>query len=772
MVANGQRALPVELTSFVGRRKEISDVRRTLRRSRLVTVTGIAGVGKTRVAVKAAEGVRRAFADGVRFVELSSLTDPDRLAQVLARALEVPDMGAQAGEEGLAEYLADKELLLLLDTCEHMIGACSRLVRTLLAAAPGLRVLATSRQPLGAPGEHNLVIRPMAVPEPQERPSPEALARYESVALLLERITAVDPSFELTEENAGTVAELCRRLDGIPLALELAAVRARVLPVDAILRLIEERFWLGDEATESADPRHRTMQAAIAWSHAFCTEEERLLWKRLSVFPGQFDLAAAEAVCADDRLAVERVYPALDGLVAKSILVCVKGADRTVYRMLDSIREFGTAQMRDPEERRELLVRHRDHYFAVARAGASVEPGGDLAERWVRVRGEWPNLRSALEFCAADPAEAAVGAKMVLALEYLWIACGMSREGRHYAEWFVQVGRPAPVTRVRLLSLLSYILVAQGDLRAANGHLKECEAILATVDDPACRTRLVKIRGTVAVGEGDLAGAERHLTEAIELLGCHEGSDVTMLAAMVELGIARIWLGRIDEAAEVLEDCKKICLSSGQSWAGSWADVGLALVLRARGEPREKALTLLRDALRVQRRVHDASGASLCLELIAWLAAGHEDPMWVTRLLHASHGQWRQVRQPLFGSPNFLAEHARCEERLRRSLSRADYEEAAAEGSAMSMDEAIAHALGGVDDPPAAAPPRERRVPLTPREEDVARLIAEGLTNREIARRLMVGRRTVDTHVEHILAKLNFSARSQIAAWVIRHRAG
>jgi non-specific serine/threonine protein kinase len=770
MVSSGRSGLPAELTSFVGRRKETADVRRTLQRSRLVTVTGIAGVGKTRVALKAAESMRRAFADGILLVELSSLADPERLAQVLARALEVPDQPVGTGSaDVVAGYLADKQLLLVLDTCEHLVEACSRLVRTLLAASPGLRVLATSRQPLGAPGEHSLVIRPMAVPTKQERDSVTALARCEAVALFLDRVATVDPEFELTERNAHFVAELCLRLDGIPLALELAAVRARSLPVQRILQLMDERFWLVQGDAEATDARHRTMQAAIAWSHELCTAEERRLWSGLSVFPGRFDLPAAEAVCVEEGMPAERVYPAIDGLVGKSILVCVKGADRTTYRMLDSIREFGASQMGSPDCRRALLARHRDHYLEVAEAATRVPEGADQAEQWSRVRGEWPNLRAALEFCAADPAETDAGARMVVTLTYLWIACGMGREGRHYMEWFIRVGRPREPLRVRLLLLLSYVLVSQGDLRTARITLDECDEYAAAREDALCRTHLVKTRGTLAYAEGDLAAADVYLAEAIGLLDTGETPDLMALAAMVELGITRLWLGRVDEAAEVLEACGRACAESAQSWALSWAELGLSLVLRARGDL-PGALALARQALGTQRRLHDASGASLCLELVAWLAVGQEDPMWVARLLNASHGQWRHVRRPLYGSPHFLAEHSRCEEHLRRALSSADYEDAAAEGSAMSMDEAIAHALGTTQAEPAPAPVAERHSPLSPREWEVAELVTEGLTNKEIARRLVIGRRTVDTHVEHILAKLDLAARSQIAVWTTRHR--
>ncbi|RBQ20306.1 LuxR family transcriptional regulator [Spongiactinospora rosea] len=769
MMPSGRPALPADPTAFVGRRRETADIRRTLERSRLVTLTGIAGVGKTRVALRAAESMRRAFADGVLFVELSSLSDPDRLAQVVARALEIPDQSVP-DLDMLAEYLADKQLLLVLDTCEHLVESCSRLVGGLLTAARGLRVLATSRQPLGAPGEHCLVIRPMEVPAPETAGSVQDLARCESVALFLDRVGAVDPGFELTEQNAPVVGELCRRLDGIPLALELAAGRVRSMPVERILTLLDERFWAEEEDTCADDPRHRTMQAAIAWSHGLCTPAERLLWSGLSVFPARFDLAAAEAVCAQEGLPAHEVYPALDGLVAKSILVCAKGPDRTTYRMPDSLREYGAAQMPDHDRRRVLLARHRDHYAGLAEAASEVPPRDEQAEEWKRVREEWPNLRAALEFCATDPAETDDGVRLVITLTFLWIACGMGREGRHYMEWFVRVARLDEVTRVRLLLLLAYVMVAQGDLRTSRQTLDECADLVSRSDDPLSHIHLEKMRGTLAYAEGDLAAADAHLTEAIGRLRAGGSPDITVLAAMVELGITRLWLGRPDDAAEVLLECKRECEDSGQSWARSWADLGLSLVLRARGEL-PGALALAKEALRTQRRLHDASGASLCLELVAWLATGQEDPAWAARLLHASHGTWRQVRRPLYGSPHFLAEHARSEETLRRALAPAEYEEAAAEGGAMSMDEAIAHALGEPPGAPQAAP-KERVTPLSPRELEVADLVADGLTNKEIAQRLVVGRRTIDTHVEHILAKLDFSSRSQIAAWAIGHREG
>ncbi|WP_143020206.1 ATP-binding protein [Sinosporangium album] len=809
---NRRGELPAELTPFIGRRGEVASVRRMLQHSRLVTVTGIPGVGKTRVALRAAHSLRRAFTGGVHLVELSSLSDERRLEQVVAHALDVPDRSTRPAAEVLAEYLADRELLLVLDTCEHLVDACSQMAQTLLAAAPGLRVLATSRQVLGAPGEHSLVVHPMAVPvtpepvtpapvpvtpapiapvpvtsapvtsapvtsapvtpAPADPAAPEsvapvsvtALGECDSVRLFLDRVRAVDPGFTLTGDNAPAVAELCRRLDGIPLAIELAAVRARALPVSRILQLIRERPGNGSGAIATADARHQTMWAAIAWSHDLCTAEERTLWARLSVFSGGFDLVAANAVCADETLPAGRVFPALDGLVEKSIVVCVKQGHRTHYRMLDSIREYGKAQWHGPAEALSLATRHRDHYLAEAEAASRTPPGGDQVAEWSRVRDDWPNLRAALEFCAARPGEAPVGLRLASALWFLWVACGMTRDGRHHLETLLAFGEGNPAERSRALLRLAYLAAGQGDFTAAKAALAECGGLGVREE----RVHMLKVQGTVSFSRGDIETADKCLSEAVRGPGGESLPPTVRLTAMVELGLTYVWAGRIDAAASVLEECRAVCLAQGEAWSRSWADIGLALVARAKGDA-AAAVQHARGALRVGHELQDAVGTALSMELLAWIAADEEVPERAARLLSAAHQRWSSVGRFLFGSPHFLAEHQRHEERLGRLLTPAAYADAVSAGRALPTDEIVAYALGPSDSP-ALTPGPSLWAPLSPREREVAELVADGLTNRQIAQRLVVARRTVDTHVEHILAKLGFSGRAQVAAWAANRR--
>jgi predicted ATPase/DNA-binding CsgD family transcriptional regulator len=747
----GTGDLPPETTHFVGRRREVARVRRMLQRSRLVTVTGVGGVGKTRVALRAAATVRRAFPDGVWLVELSGLTDPGQVEHAVAHALELT--GRSAGPAAaLVAHVADRRLLLILDTCEHLVEAAARLVQTLLAAAPGLRVLVTSRERLGIPGEYIVPIPPMATPDP---PGGAAdLARCDSVALFLDRAAAVDPAFGLTELNARAVAELCVRLEGIPLAIELAAVRARAVPLEVIAGPVPAR--------------HRAVSATIEWSHELCTWEERLAWARLSVFAGPFRLAAAEAVCADRSLPADRVFPAVAGLVDKSIVLAVKHDDGTSYRLLDSIREFGLARLDASGERRRMLLRHRDHYLALA--GGAGPPGAPAGQAllWRGVRRDWSNIRAALDLCVAEAAEAETGLRIVTRLWFLWNACGMAREGRHYLERLLALV-PGP-SRMRSwgLLVLAYVAAAQGDAAAAKRALDLVGHEMGLAADRTLWACLTKMRGTLAYCEGRFADAERRLEVVVGPMR-RDLPPAALTAALAELGLSRAWRGDADGAEAALTECLGLCARHGDTWVRSYADYGLGMVKRERGDL-ASAASRIRDALRAMRALPDVLGMLQCLEVLAWLAADQGDLPRAARLLHSVRSQWRRFGLALLGSPLFLAEHARCEAAVGRWLTTRERELAVRQGQAMDLDETIAYALGEDGARPAGGG-ADRAAPLTPREWEVAELLAEGLTNREIADRLVVVPRTVDTHVGHILAKLGFSARTQVAAWVTR-RAG
>lgn len=749
-------ALPTAVTSFVGRRQEVADVRRMLQRSRLVTVTGIAGVGKTRVAIRAAQVMRRAFTDGVAFVELSSVTDPGTVEQVIAHALGLPAAADLPG------HLADRRTLLVLDTCEHLAEACSRLAQTLLPAAPGLHILVTSRQALRAPGEHIVIVRPLAVPGSESGPA--EVAHVESVALFLDRVAAVDPAFQLTEDNAATVAELCRRIQGIPLAIELTAVRARLLPVPRLLQLMDEHGSLGPGEPKGRGGRHSTMQAAIAWSHDLCAREERLLWERLTVFAGSFDLVAAETVCSDAELPDTLVYPTLAALVDKSIVAREHDGQRTFYRMLDGLREFAVARLAGTAEAERLRVRHRGHYFAVAASFGAKRAVRDRVEEVLRARADWPNLRAALESYAADPAGRAAGLEMGTRLGYLWVFGGMVEYGRRYLERLLP-GTEAP-DRIRLGALLqlAHMAVGQGDLVAARAALAEAEGPAARLGELG-GLHMAKMVGTLRFCEGDLREAECHLRRSIDGLAGRGG--VTLLNATVELGLTLLLAGRTGEAESILSRATTMCRDAGDGGTAAWAELALALLLRLRGEF-EQAELKARSALRTHARLQLTFGRAFCVEVLGWLAADRGNQARAARLLSAAHRLWGNEVSPLFGSPYFAAERARHHRELAESLG-PQYDRVAAAGRALPAEAAIAEALSSEPGAPVAAAV-SAWAPLTPREADVAELVADGLTNRVIAQRLVVARRTVDTHVENILAKLGFTGRTQVAAWVIRRR--
>ncbi len=390
---SGRGALPAEVTSFVGRRRELSETRRLLAASRMLTLTGVGGVGKTRLALRMAAEVRRTFPDGVWFVELAALNDPQLLPHTVANTLELRQVSADPAGD-LAVYLEEKRLLVVLDNCEHLTGACAVLASKLLAAAPGLRILATSRHVLGVEGEQILSVPPLSTPDPGQEVLAGDATHYESVSLFLDRATAVAPDFAITEANRAAVVELCRRLDGIPLAIELAAVWLRILSPAQILDRLEDRFRLLASGRPAMPPRQQALDATVGWSYDLCSPAERLMWARLSVFSGGFDLEAAEEVCDGDGIPRDDVLNLVASLVNKSIVVRYQATEQTTawYQMLETVRQYGAARL-DEDDLRELQVRHRDHYRRLAKQFGLESFGPRQADWFIRLRREHGNIR-------------------------------------------------------------------------------------------------------------------------------------------------------------------------------------------------------------------------------------------------------------------------------------------------------------------------------------------------------------------------------------------
>ena len=415
-----------ELTEFIGRRAELARVRAALEGARLVTLTGPGGIGKTRLALQVAAGAGRAFRDGVWLAELGGLRDPGLLVAEVARSLGLSDQSARWAVASLADHVQNRQVLLVLDGCEHLADACAVMVDALLRGCPGLRLIATSRHVLGVAGEVTIAVQPMTVPA-EGAAAPEELLGYEAMRLFVGRGAAVLPGFTVDAGNGAAVAGICRALDGIPLAVELAAVRLRSLSPEQILSRLGSRFQLLSGGGPAGAPHHRTLQAALEWSYELLTEAEQAMWRRVSVFAGSFDLDAAEAVCAVGRVAVGEIADLIDALVAKSILLR-EGQGTARYRLLDTIREFGLTKLRGRGNERALRLRHRAWYAALAARQEAFGPG---RAAWIAaLDADHENLRAALRLCLTEPGEAAAGVQMACDLWRYWETHGHLTEGR------------------------------------------------------------------------------------------------------------------------------------------------------------------------------------------------------------------------------------------------------------------------------------------------------------------------------------------------------
>jgi non-specific serine/threonine protein kinase len=765
--------LPAEVSSFVGRRRERGELKRLLAVSRLVTVTGVGGVGKTRAALRVATEVRKAFPDGVWWVELSALRDGELLAQAVAEVLGLQDQSVRPQVEVLADYVAPRRLLLVLDTCEHLVGPCAVLVDALLQAAAGLRVLATSRQPLGIAGEQVFTVPPLPVPTAGCWNDGVGLARNPAVELFVQRARAVSSDFALGGENQAAVAQLCHRLDGIPLAIELAAVRLRALSVRQVLTLLDNRFRLLTGGSRVGPPRHETLRTAIEWSHQLCTPAERLLWARTSVFTGDFDLTAVEPVCADDRLSADRVLEVVTGLVDKSILLPVDHPTGGVrYRLLDTIREYGQEWLRHSGEEPSQRRRHRDHYLRLARQCEAEWFGPDQITWSQRLNREHANLRAALDFCLDDPNEHHVGLILANALWLFWYSGGFLREGRHYLDRALALNADPGPARTMALLADAQTSVTQGDLAAADVRLADLRAHAERPGDVGTSGMLAYIAGAAAVLRGDLARAVTLCEESADLHRRGGDSGLGLVFALSTQSMALALSGDIDRAIAVTEEHRRLCERHGERWMRSFADYIRALAEMGRGDP-DAAAAYARAALRFKWRLGDSLGMALTLDLLATaaVAAGKADR--AARLLGIAHQVWHTFGLPQFGAPDFVAARDRCEQQARRALGDQAYQAAFHAGLNLDLDQAIDYALDERQKQQPDAPPQPTGwAPLTQREQEIAQLVTEGLTNPQIAARLVIAHRTVASHLEHILTKLGFTNRAQIAAWVSQRHPG
>ncbi|MGW6313291.1 ATP-binding protein [Streptomyces sp. NPDC055099] len=744
--------LPAELTSFVGRAEEVALISHELANARLVTLVGPGGVGKSRTALRAAAGIQQRFEDGVWLAELSALSNPALVPATLAAVLDLPAQVGMKTMDALAAHLRKRRLLIVLDTCEHLVDACALLCDILLREAPGVSVLATSRQPLDVPGENILLMGP--------------LRREEALELFTERAAAAVPGWSPAETDQEQVRALVDRLDRIPLALELAALRLRVAPLTELTARLGRRFEILTGGRRGAQSRHQTLRKAIDWSHELCTPSEQLLWQRLSVFAGPFELAAAKDVCADAAFDREAVLNGLLALVDKSVVYRTgKGQER--YQLLDTVREYGAHGLGEGAGAPEVHSRHFAHYRQLAEGLWEELVTAGQSGWYCRARAEIADVRQALAFAFTEPGHARAGLSMAARLAGLWRAAGMPAEGRYWIDQGLDLVRDHCPERAWGLFAAGVLAMWAGDFEAARIRLGEAsgtalqcgEDRIALFSDP-CLGAMRALHGQTEAG----LAAVKHGRDRIVAVGDRLGTSVVhvdgalLLALLGDTDTALAWC---EEGLASLEDT-----GERQMYATALAARGIALWRAGRYED---CAAPLRRALDAVGEINDVYVAQLSCLGLAWDAARQERYSRAAWLLgHAE--SISSFRVSHIGVPPFLIDQ---QEKTRAAvlgaLGPATFDRWYGLGGRMPTTDVLEAVRTDADVPTCLAHvPKEQdslSTPeaLTPREREVAALVTQGLSNRQIAERLVISKRTADTHVEHILAKLRVSSRAEVA---------
>ncbi|WP_306317128.1 MULTISPECIES: BTAD domain-containing putative transcriptional regulator [unclassified Streptomyces] len=699
--------LPAELTSFVDRQRELTEIGELVPATRLVTLTGAGGVGKTRLALRAARNLRPGFSDGVWLVELAGLRDPGLVEHTVATALGIQDRSGRTPLSALIRHLRNRHVLLVLDNCEHLLSTCSPLVDRLLRAVEGLRVVATSRQPLAIDGERIFAVRPLWVPPDAASPCAPAARRAPeedgaAVTLFTHRARAAVPSgFSLSPENQAIVTRICRRLDGNPLAIELAAGRLRALSPAQLLTRLDDRFRVLATARPTALPRHQTLQATVDWSFHLCTDKERLLWSRLSTFTDTFDLETAEAVCALDDLPAEEVLDLVDGLVDKSVLIREESTDGVRFRLLEMLREYGRKRLSDSGLQAELRRRHRDWYLALAEQGEAEWFGAKQADWAARMRLEHANLREALTFCLTTPGEGRAGVHLAAALYFFWVGCGHVEEAQHWLGRALAVDREPSSERAKALWVLSRIAYLRGDLPGSTARSQECRRLARTLGDEAALAYGTHMAGAAALLGDDPRRAQDLLEDALGRYVALGELNSVVVMAQIQLAMTSVFVGTPDRAVRLCSRARAICEVHDETWTLAYVLYVQAFAEWARGD-RGAATCHARESLRLKRDFCDRLGIAMAVDLLGWIAAAEGRSHRAAVLLGAAEEEWNAVGLPWFGSEHWRAPHEEGERLARRALGHEACEDAFRSGARLTPDEVVALALDTTAGPGAA----------------------------------------------------------------------
>jgi non-specific serine/threonine protein kinase len=761
--------LPVPSTQLIGRERELAFVCQMLLRPdvRLVTLTGPGGAGKTRLGIAIAEQAGDAFADGVLFVPLATLGDPDLVALTIAHAAGLHEAGSRSALEILIGALRERAVLLVADNFERLLPAAS-VLSGLLAACPQMKALVTSRAALRLHGENEFAVPSLAVPDPTVAAQLEQLAGYEAVRLFIARAQAINPDFVVTNETALPIAEICARVDGLPLAIELAAARVRILTPPALLARLRHPLGLLTGGPRDAPARQQTLRATIAWSHDLLSGSERMLVRRLSAFVGGCTLASAEAICNPDGEFGVDVLDGLESLVLQSLVRHVGASDgEPRYGMLETIREFFVEQLEASGEAEVVRRRYALHYLGLAEQAKSELWGTGSGATLEYLEQEHANLRAVLAWCIEDARDAELGLRLSAALGRFWMLRSHLKEGRRWLARALAASEGV-ASSARLDALSSAVTLADfvGAIEEQEALAQRALALSRELGDHWFEARAMMNLGRVWEHRGDVEQVERRVTEALAL--SRKLGDPWLTALCLEmLGETARVRGDYDQAVPLYEESIALARDVGDGWLLGAPLYGLAMVASYRGDVR--AAALLEESLRLSRENGDRRRIAKCLDGFAGLAVETGQATRAARLVGAASALRESTGAVV--DPMDRADHAHIVAKTRRALGDTAFDRALAEGSVMDQQRAVVEALLG-NTPKARAGMVSAALavgpavdPLTRREQQVAALIAHGLTNRQIAEQLIISERTADNHVANILGKLGFSARAQVAVW-------
>ena len=761
--------LPLELSSFVGREKELAEVKRLLESTRLLTLTGSGGCGKTRLALAVASEVVEDFEDGVWMVDLASLADPALVPQAIASTLGVREQPGRSLVETLSDYLGSRKVLLVLDNCEHLIETCAGLAETLLRSCPKLRILATSREALGIVGEVAWPVPSLSLPDLRRLPAVESLPRYESARLFVERAVAVKPSFALTERNAPAVAQVCYRMDGIPLAIELAAARARVMSVEQIADRLDDSFGLLSAGSRTAMPRHRTLHATMEWSHELLPEEERTLFRRLSVFAGGFSLEAAESVCAGEDLEQDEVLVLLSHLVDKSLVLVAEQDGEARYRLLETVRQYSWEKLSESGEAGRVCERHAGHYLALAQE-AEPELKGEGQVAWLeRLEREHDNLRVAMRWLL-DRGESEEAARLGWALWLFWGIRAHFAEGQRSMEQALSAEGGAAMSasaRAKALYVAGMMANYQGDHRSAETLVEESLGLFRELEDKLGTAYALSNAGFAALGQGQPQKAITLTEDAVDLFL----EEDEKWGAAIELGfLAVAWRDQGDHrrAKQLAERGLALSREVGERQTLCTALYTLATLAQAEGD-HERARDLFEEGLTLSAELGNEADVAHCLEGLASIAGAEGRVVRAAHLWGAEEALLEKIEAAVY---TYVPDRSLHQSHVAAAQARIGEEAWGAawkEGRAMNLEQAIEYALEPGPSPGPAATPQTYPAGLSAREVEVLRLVARGLTNAKIAEKLFLSSRTVDWHLSSIYRKLGVHSRTEATRFAVEH---